>query len=440
MCSKVKLGKKAALLLIDIQKGFEDVQYWGGERNNPKAEINAGKILNLWRKHSLPLFHIQHCSRKPISPLFPNKRGNELCDEVAPLPGEPIIQKNVNSAFIGTNLKQQLEEQAINQIIIVGLTTEHCVSTTARMASDSGYETFVVDDATATFCKIFKGTRYSAELNHNVNLAALNDEFATVCNMKDLFLALSEDFKEEKEEEEISNVNDNKSGGGFSFNNNNNDKSGSGFSFNNNDNNNNNSGFSFNQNTFGNNNDNNNSFENSRGGFSFNNNNNDKSGSGFSFNNNNNNDKGFGFGGSFSGDEIKPEEKKKKKKEKEEVFWETKESIYYYIHPQSNAGIKVAAFDMDHTLVIPKNKKTFPKGREDWEWLYPVIPDHLKQLHNEGYKLVIFSNQGGISRGIVNAEDICWKIKDFMTSADVPLSFLLSSNDDQFLFFYLIFL
>ena len=51
----ILLHENPALILIDIQKGFEDIQYWGGQRNNPEAEENASKLLELWRNHSLQI-------------------------------------------------------------------------------------------------------------------------------------------------------------------------------------------------------------------------------------------------------------------------------------------------------------------------------------------------------------------------------------------------
>ena len=170
-----------ALILIDIQKGFDDIAYWGGQRNNPAAEKNAAELLKIWREHQLPIFHIQHCSSNPNSLLHALHPGNEFKEMVKPNIGETIIQKNVNSAFIGTNLKQLLDEQKITTMVIVGLTTDHCVSTTTRMAGNFGFDTFVVSDATATFNKIgVAGQLYSAELIHETALASLNGEFATV--------------------------------------------------------------------------------------------------------------------------------------------------------------------------------------------------------------------------------------------------------------------
>jgi nicotinamidase-related amidase len=170
-----------ALILIDIQKGFDDIAYWGGQRNNPNAENNAAELLKIWRENQLPIFHIQHCSTNPTSLLNATNPGNEFKEMVKPILGETIIQKNVNSAFIGTNLKQLLDEQKIKTLVIVGLTTDHCVSTTTRMAGNFGFDTFVVSDATATFNKKgVDGQHYSAELIHETALASLNGEFATV--------------------------------------------------------------------------------------------------------------------------------------------------------------------------------------------------------------------------------------------------------------------
>jgi nicotinamidase-related amidase len=180
-----------ALILIDIQKGFDDINYWGGDRNNPEAEQNAGKLLAFWRKKGWPVFHAKHCSSNPNSRLAEGQPGNEFKDIVAPIEGEVIIKKNVNSAFIGTDLKQQLDNRKISKVVFAGLTTDQCVSTTTRMAGNYGFETFLVEDASATFCK--KGTKgqlFSAEIIHETALASLNEEFATVITTEELLKLL----------------------------------------------------------------------------------------------------------------------------------------------------------------------------------------------------------------------------------------------------------
>ena len=170
-----------ALILIDIQKGFHDITYWGGDRNNVTAEEKAGELLEIWRNKKLPIFHIQHCSSNPNSILNETNPGNEFQDVVKPLEGEIIIKKNVNSAFIGTNLKELIDNAEITNLVIVGLTTDHCVSTTTRMAGNFGYNVYLVSDATATFNKKgLNGEEFSAELIHQTALGSLNEEFAQV--------------------------------------------------------------------------------------------------------------------------------------------------------------------------------------------------------------------------------------------------------------------
>lgn len=178
---RISKTDRPALILVDIQKGFDNVEYWGGQRNNPGAEENAGELLRLWRKHQLPIFHIKHCSSNPDSLLNEANEGNDFKDLVKPISIEPIIKKNVNSAFIGTELKEQLDNLKITKLVIVGLTTDHCISTTARMAGNLGFDTYVVSDATATFNKKGPdGQNFLAELIHATALASLNNEFATI--------------------------------------------------------------------------------------------------------------------------------------------------------------------------------------------------------------------------------------------------------------------
>lgn len=183
-----------ALLLIDIQKGLDHPTYYGRERNNPEAELNAGRLLAFWRKQQWPVYHVQHASTNPASPLAEGKPGHALKDEVLPMQGEPVIKKHENSAFIGTDLKQRLDDANIRQLVVAGLTTEHCVSTTVRMAGNLGFQTYLVSDATAAFSKIgLDNKEYSAEEVHQVSLATLHQEFAMVMTMEKV-LELMKDF------------------------------------------------------------------------------------------------------------------------------------------------------------------------------------------------------------------------------------------------------
>ena len=170
---------KTALLVIDVQKGLNDPSL--GKRNNPDAESNIALLLSGWRAHALPAIHIQHCSVKPNSPLRPELPGNAFKEEAQPLPEEKQFSKSSNSAFIGTGLEKYLQEQGISSLVIVGLTTDHCVSASTRMASDLGFDVTLISDATAAFEREgYDGVLYSAEDIHNINLVSLDGEFCMV--------------------------------------------------------------------------------------------------------------------------------------------------------------------------------------------------------------------------------------------------------------------
>ncbi len=173
------LATDTALILIDVQLGLDEPRL--GERSNPDAEQNMARLLQEWRRRGLPIFHIQHMSTEPDSPLRPELPGNAIKPIVAPLSSEPVIQKQVNCAFIGTDLRQRLQRANIQSLLIAGLTAEHCVSTTARVAGDLGYDVLVAADATAAHeSRSYDGAPIPADVVHAVALANLHREFASV--------------------------------------------------------------------------------------------------------------------------------------------------------------------------------------------------------------------------------------------------------------------
>ncbi|WP_343485931.1 cysteine hydrolase family protein [Allomuricauda sp. d1] len=187
--------KKPALLLIDIQKGLDEWDFYGGHRNNPQAEENAARILEAFRENDFFIFHVRHSSKNPESPLHVSKPGFEIKDGVKPLSTEPLYTKNVNSAFIGTDLEADLMKDGIKMLIIVGLTTNHCISTSVRMAANLGFETILISDATAAFDMVgVDGTKFNAELMHQTALASLKDEFATIMDAKTILEELQKNL------------------------------------------------------------------------------------------------------------------------------------------------------------------------------------------------------------------------------------------------------
>jgi nicotinamidase-related amidase len=183
------LLSNAALLVIDIQLGFDDPAW--GPRNNPGAEANVAALIAAWRAANLPVIHVHHDSPDSLGRLRRGTPGNAPKPEALPVSGERLYRKTVNSAFIGTNLEADLRAADIETLVIVGLTTNHCISTTARMAGNLGFETMVAADATATFDRAnLDGTIRRAEDVHQAALSDLRDEFAQIVTTTWLIAAL----------------------------------------------------------------------------------------------------------------------------------------------------------------------------------------------------------------------------------------------------------
>lgn len=186
------MNTDTALLLIDFQQGFGRQEYFGGNRNNPQAEENARILLDYFRQQSLPVIHTRHNSVFENSPLRAGQSGNDFIETLVPQANETVIDKSVNSAFIGTNLDEILKKGGIRKLFIGGLVTNHCVSTTARMAANMGYEIVVVADATAAFDQIgFTGEKFTGELVHQVSLASLNGEFGEIMTTAEILEKLA---------------------------------------------------------------------------------------------------------------------------------------------------------------------------------------------------------------------------------------------------------
>ncbi|KAI2774509.1 Isochorismatase hydrolase [Daldinia loculata] len=202
---------KTALIIIDVQNGLRHPTHWGTSRSTPEFEENVALLLNAAREYNkklgedaVDIYHVHHHSIYPNSILYPGTQveiDGKLVEGIQPLsfaqpePQEPVFIKDVNSSFIGTKLEAHLKDQRVRQLVIMGLTTDHCVSTTTRMANnlrvvsvtsptgelDEG-DIVLVGDACATFSK----GGIDAETVHKVSLVTLNDEFAQVVNTQDV--------------------------------------------------------------------------------------------------------------------------------------------------------------------------------------------------------------------------------------------------------------
>ena len=183
----MKFGGNPALLIIDAQKGIQETEHWGGNRNNPEAENNIAALLKHWRVSDLPVIIVQHRSISRSSPLHPDHLGHGFMDFVKVRPDEKVIVKATTSAFIQTDLLQHIEWNNISSLVITGFVTNNSVESTARSAGDLGIDAFVVADATACFDKVgIDGKKYSSEMVHQLSLANINGEYASILTTHDI--------------------------------------------------------------------------------------------------------------------------------------------------------------------------------------------------------------------------------------------------------------
>jgi len=187
------LNRRAtALLVIDVQKAFDEIAASGARRNNAGAERRIADLLAAFRATGAPVIHIRHASREAASRLRPERPGYAVQDFARERDGEPVLVKHVNSGFIGTGLEAELRKRGIDTVVIAGATTNHCVETTTRMAGNLGFRAILVRDACWTFDRTGPdGELHRAEDIHQMTLSNLAGEFATIAVAADVIGALS---------------------------------------------------------------------------------------------------------------------------------------------------------------------------------------------------------------------------------------------------------
>jgi nicotinamidase-related amidase len=164
-----------ALMVVDVQQGFDDAAYWG-PRNNPACEANIAALIAHAREQKWPLVYVRHDSTEEGSPLRPDSPGNAFKEIVT---GEPdvLVSKHTNSCFYGEpDLHAWLQERGITRLVLCGITTNHCCETTARMGGNLGYDVMFVHDATHSFDR----GDLTAEQIWHTTAVNLDGEFATV--------------------------------------------------------------------------------------------------------------------------------------------------------------------------------------------------------------------------------------------------------------------
>src|SRR3712207_137181 len=185
----VAVEDNAALIVVDAQAGFDDP--WWGRRNNPAADENIAALVDAFAATARPLIFVRHDSVEPDSPLHPSRPGNRLKSYLTQVP-QLEIHKTVNSSFHGTpDLNAWLLEHRVRQLVVAGITTNHCCETTARVGGNLGYAVLFALDATHTFDRAGPdGQRHTAEQLATVTAANLHDEFATVVTTSQVLAAI----------------------------------------------------------------------------------------------------------------------------------------------------------------------------------------------------------------------------------------------------------
>jgi nicotinamidase-related amidase len=186
----LRLPKDTVLLLIDLQKAIDDPKW--GRRNNVQAEAFAGRLLALWRELGLKIIHIRHDSTVPTSPYRPGQPGNDFKPDVAPLPGESIVAKQTNSAFIGTSLEGDLEAGGHTTLVVAGVLTQNSVEATVRHGGNLGFRIVMAQDAcAATDVVDLQGRLWLADDVHALSLANMNGEYADISDTETIAAAMA---------------------------------------------------------------------------------------------------------------------------------------------------------------------------------------------------------------------------------------------------------
>lgn len=172
-------AQRHALVVIDVQLAIDDPRW--GPRNNPTAEAVIAELLHAWRAHNQPIFHVRHDSTEPSSPYRPDLPTNAFKPQVAPLPGETIVAKRTNSAFIATDFAELISSSGADGIVYVGVLTNNSLEATVRMSGNLGFRSFVVGDACwSVDTTDLNGKIWPAADVHALALANMHGEYATV--------------------------------------------------------------------------------------------------------------------------------------------------------------------------------------------------------------------------------------------------------------------
>jgi nicotinamidase-related amidase len=181
-------NSQTALIIVDMQKGMASPA--AGHRNNPQAEANIARLLTKWRACRAPVVHVRHLSRTPGSLFWPGQPGAEFQDALRPAADEHVVEKNIPDAFAQSGLEKWLRVRQISALVIVGVSTNNSVESTARSAGNLGFQTTVIADACYAYDMTdYDGVLRDAKIVHAMALANLRSDYAQIATTEELLAA-----------------------------------------------------------------------------------------------------------------------------------------------------------------------------------------------------------------------------------------------------------
>jgi len=138
-----------ALLVIDVQESFRGTERWN-TISDPEVVSRVATLVERFRAAGSPVYWILHSDPGSGNDFDPQGGLVRVVDDLTPADGEPVLVKTTINSFTSTDLEQRLRGAGVDKLVLCGIRTEQCVETTARIATDLGFDTTVVIDATAT--------------------------------------------------------------------------------------------------------------------------------------------------------------------------------------------------------------------------------------------------------------------------------------------------
>jgi len=174
-------GQKAGLLLVDIQEFY----FPGGRvqlENVEQAGMNAGLILDQFRKAGLPVYHVRH-NFEP---------GGNIHSYVKPARGEKVVSKDQVNPFLQTDLLDCILADSVERLVICGMQTHMCLEAAVRAAHDAGFECILAADACAARALQYEELIIPAAMVHFTTIQTLQGAYATVYTTAELLRAFGQ--------------------------------------------------------------------------------------------------------------------------------------------------------------------------------------------------------------------------------------------------------